>query len=122
MESYFPADFCALYALDMTITQFWHYAVIGEDGTYLNTLGGTEDAPIIVKGNYDDATSTLDGEISIYGTSYPFTAEVSLSKGGLGYIGTFLDLSYSGVDFTEEEVGYLNAIYELNYAFSSLIM
>lgn len=115
-------ELVALYALDMTITQFWHYAVIGEDGSYLNTLGGSEDAPIIVKGNYDDATSTLDGESSIYGTAYPFTAKVELTKGGYGYIGTFLDLSYSGVDFTEEEVGYLNAIYELNYAFSSLIM
>ena len=119
-ESY--KELVALYALDMTITQFWHYAVIGEDGSYLNTLGGTEDSPIIVEGNYDEDTGTLDGEIRIYGTAYPFTAKVELTKGGYGYIGTFLDLSYSGVDFNEEEVGYLNAIYELNYAFSSLIM
>lgn len=115
-------ELVALYALDMTITQFWHYAVIGEDGSYLNTLGGTEDSPIIVEGNYNDATGTLDGEIRIYGTAFPFIAKAKFTEGGYSTIGTFLDLSYSGVDFTEEDVGYLNAIYELNYAFSSLIM
>ena len=35
----------SLYALDMTITQFWRLSVISDDGSYLNTLGGTDASP-----------------------------------------------------------------------------
>lgn len=115
-------ELLAFYALDMTISQFWHLGKISDDGTYINTLGGTEDAPLIVEGKYNKSAGLLDGEIRAYGTTYPFRAEVKLAQREEITTGTFLSLTFNNITFTPEEISYINAIYELSYSLMNMFM
>lgn len=108
-------ELLGLYALEMVVSQFWGFSEIGTDGTYTNTLGASDDPMIYIEGNYDDSTGVLDADIILFGERIPFRASVDISGG----TGTFRALAYDGIVFSDDEIGYINAIYDLTDAFIS---
>ena len=109
-------ELVGLYALEMTVSQFWGFSEFEDDGKYINTLGVSDDPMIYIEGNYDDSTDVLDADIILFGESIPFRAVVDISESGTG---SFKALTYDGIEFSDDEIGYINAIYDLTYAFMS---